>query len=335
MAPPRSKADQIKDLVNHRGSVKEARERLKADQDRRARASTLLSPADVRGEYDAERVLKTTLGGELRTITVEDLQAFRDNIATIGRHYKKGLTAQKVINLARPEDRERANQQIHHAIPAGANRGTVRFITNAGPNSDVVRHHVHVDLMGYSVATASPLDPKKLATELVKKSPLRLWCDCGRWRFWYGYIATIGGFNLVYNETAFPKIKNPMLTGVACKHILRVMHELQRSTSIRNVVAQMIERGQSDEARKHATISKEQAEKIAKQQARKRSEIQVKHPQKEVKALQKIVAAKKAPPKKDADQARFDAERNLRRLKELGQISDADFKTIMTTLRKK
>lgn len=38
------------------------------------------------------------------------------------------------------------------------------------------------------------------------------------------YLNTVAGTVLGRKEGGFPKIRNPNMTGVACKHILRVMH---------------------------------------------------------------------------------------------------------------
>lgn len=46
-------------------------------------------------------------------------------------------------------------------------------------------------------------------------------CQCGRFQFWYRYIATVGNYALVA-ETGYPKIRNPRLKGVLCKHLVRV-----------------------------------------------------------------------------------------------------------------
>ena len=318
-----------------RGSAREAQERFRERDAERSRSSTLIQPHEVKGEYDMERMLMTTLGGEIRPLTHEDLNQFRHNAKIAGQRFKGGITPQQVINLSRQEDRDRANQQIHVAVPAGANKGVVRFVTNAGPDSDVSRHNVEVHFKNYEAVIASPGDPKKIAYQLVKKSPVALFCDCGRWRFWFAYLATIGNYAYRYREPAFPKIRNPALSGVACKHILRVMKEVDSNLGIRNLVATMIDKAQRSEGRLHTQITQAHAEEIAKKQAARRKEIKVKIKPKEVAKLKTAVAAKKAPKAKDTDQALSDAQRNLRKLKEQGLLSQADFDTIIKTMNKK
>ena len=56
-------------------------------------------------------------------------------------------------------------------------------------------------------------------------------CDCGRHQYWYRYMATAGNYAVAPpKEYAFPKIRNPDLTGVACKHVLHAMTRFQSPT---------------------------------------------------------------------------------------------------------
>ncbi|MCV5390784.1 phage tail protein, partial [Escherichia coli] len=53
-------------------------------------------------------------------------------------------------------------------------------------------------------------------------------CDCGRHQYWYRYLATMGNYCIAPpKEFAFPKIRNPELSGVACKHVLKAATMLQ------------------------------------------------------------------------------------------------------------
>ena len=92
-----------------RGHVKEAKARF--DRDARERAQAGREPADrniiltereVRGEWDASRVLMTTLNGQVRPITANDLAAFRQNMRIAQRRFggKSGITPRQVIDLA-------------------------------------------------------------------------------------------------------------------------------------------------------------------------------------------------------------------------------------------
>jgi hypothetical protein len=265
------------------GSGAEARKL--ADKDRKERLaegkssrSIILSQKDVlTGHWDASKILFTTIGGQLRPITADDLAAFRRNIATAQKRFTKGITAQQVIDFSRGRafgtnhsDLELAIKEIKMAVPVSANNGKVRFITNAGPDSDVSRHHVHVEFMNYGAEAASGLtDPRKSAMRL-RKGPLKIECDCGKWRYWYRYMATIGGYNAGRDETGFPKIRNPKLQNVACKHILRVMSEVQSGGAALAFLTKLMDKAKSsDEAKAATRLKQAAAEKIIQNQAKR------------------------------------------------------------------
>ncbi|MDF2417304.1 hypothetical protein GWP85_07215 [Acinetobacter beijerinckii] len=188
-----------------------------------------LRPEDIAQgeEYDAERALYTTLGlrkGEpVRKITRDDILAFQDNILLLKDQYKKGITVQNIINLSMQDDIDRANQQIHMAVPLSRKSGLVHFLTNAGPDSKVQNHHVEVEFSNFNSVV---FDVQKEAISTVKNrlanGKIKFECDCERHTFWYRYMATIGGYGLGRQEGGFPKVRNPHLSGVACKHVLRV-----------------------------------------------------------------------------------------------------------------
>lgn len=223
--------DELRKQIMEANFKNKARQTLKDDKTARKIAEknddfrpVFLRPNDVDGEYDFKRALKTTLGGlELRNITLEDLDAFSRNIDTIGALYKGGITIPQIISLSRYEDIERANREIHTAMPTSRRAGVVSFVTNAGPKSEDKFHIVNVEFMAYDSVV---LQPKKERASTIKtrlsNGKVKIECDCGRFRYWYRYIATLGNFVHGRRETGFPKERNPDLTGIACKHILRV-----------------------------------------------------------------------------------------------------------------
>jgi len=220
-------------------AAQDAAERLAAGKDPK---SIILSARDVQGAYDAHRTLVTTLGGAVRPITRDDLYTFQHNIRKVQGHYKGGIRARQVLDLSLAADRERANHEIRTAVPVAAASGRVRFITNAGPNSDVKHHHVIVDFMSYASAASGARGDGLTSAAWMRREPLKIECDCGRWRYWFRYIATIGKFNAGRDETGYPKIRNPNLSGVACKHILRVMAEVESSPTVQGFLAKIIDK---------------------------------------------------------------------------------------------
>lgn len=222
--------------------------------------SIILTERDLKsGVWDASKVLLTTLGGGKRPITADDLATFRRNMQTAQRRFElgksgQGLTARQIIDLAtsapltykpNPDgygsDIDKARKEITMAVAVSALNDEVRFLTNAGPESDVTRHHVVVRFNAFDDAVrklaAKKLDdataPKQMANWL-RKQKLAFDCDCGRHRYFLRYVATIGGFAAGRPEMGYPKIRNPGLQGVACKHVLRVMSELESSNLVLN-----------------------------------------------------------------------------------------------------
>lgn len=319
---------------------KEAEQNAKFDLERRRAASTILNPNEVSGEYDGGRLLQTSLRGALRPITLADLRAFQSNVSRLKKSFVGGISAQGVIDLALDADKKRANTEIRMAVPVSVRGPLFHFITNAGPDSDVSRHHVHVEFMDFDAAVgASPNDLKKIG-KAVAKGRLRFDCDCGRHTFWYRYIATIGKYNYGRAETGFPKVRNPNLIGVACKHVLRVMHVILKDAKVQAKIADQVikkrnalddkslkaERAKAAEIRAHADEqqSKRRSSTNLKTSAQKADEAA----KRRARAAAKEVAVSKAKAEKPSASARK-IERNARSLLSLGAITQEQFNEIM------
>lgn len=301
------RAKQLEKIIKLSGSASESQRLFRDEKARRKGAShKILEPGDVGGEYDLSRELETTLNGELRPLTHQDLAQFRRRVGVLRSKVTKnkiqgGIRAQQVIHMATPSpgmtgfkkegtgiptDIDRANKEIHMAVLARANKGVLSFITNAGPDSKDTRHHVNVQLMSFSKAVSMPRTGKSgllKVARFVANEPLRFDCDCGRHTFWFRYIASIGGWNYGRNETGYPKIRNPKLIGVACKHVLRVMRELVSSHNIHNQIGRMIESDRS------IRFKQEEANRIAKSQRKQKKQLSPSRSKLEAKKLLKKI----------------------------------------------
>lgn len=222
-----------------------AKELANADLERRqAAADRILTPEMVgaRGKKNATAAAKlmTTLGGKPRAITTEDLKVFKHAVQKLqaDRTHVAGITAADILSQSTPEDLARSKAEIAHAVPFRFVGGHVSFNSSSSCKYGASRHIVQIEFAGWSQAVGSPIAPLA-AAKVAADQPLRYECDCGRHTFWYRYIATIGGWNHGRAEDGFPKIRNPHLTGVACKHVLRVMVELA-GTGVRGQIARAI-----------------------------------------------------------------------------------------------
>ena len=284
VTPRPSKADQ-EWLGRIRGSLKEARQRLEDDRQAREAAerapkSVILDPATLSGrKWDAAAVLHTTLGGVQRPITPDDLAAFRHNIKLLqGRLGRGGITARQVIDLSGKylapglgTDRQRAQREIHHAIPASFNKGELHVITDAGGQTpNVKRHHVLVQFPHWDVAVMDVNRTPDEAARWLLAQPVKTDCDCGRWRFFFRFIATAGGWNAGRPEHGYPKIRNPNLIGVACKHVVRTMTEIDATDArFRAILARAIKAARDkDVTLKRIQTAQADAERQAGQSAR-------------------------------------------------------------------
>ena len=235
-----------------KGAISDAKARQKADAARRAVADGILDPTTLYNE-DVSGKLTTTLGGVNRAITIDDLKVFKQKVDAFEAEIKRkgggalgGISPRAVIDMALAPDLRRARKEITRAVLHNAKNGVLHFITNAGSNSTAVRHHVHIEMMSFNAAAAAAtLDPQKAARKL-RAGAIKFDCDCGRHTFWYRYIATIGRWAYGRQEGGYPKIRNPNLNGVACKHVIRVVSELESSPFVLAKLAELI-----DAARKH------------------------------------------------------------------------------------
>lgn len=209
-------------------------------------------------------LLQTTLGNEikqqglLRDIEPEDLVKLARKANSLRGQYQGGIRPTMVINAALPIDRQRATDEIPWSHPGVSVYNPSRksliitFNTAASGKYREKQHFVTVELMEFDKITGhflSPDNPKAQAEKdanVLKDSLIKFDCDCGRHTYWYRFIATTGDFAYIGSkplgraETGLPKIRNPQLKGIACKHVLRTMQSLLRDRGTHNFLVKAI-----------------------------------------------------------------------------------------------
>lgn len=81
---------------------------------------------------------------------------------------------------------------------------------------------VVIEFMNFDACVVSPVEPKNIVKQMLA-GPIKIDCNCEDWRYRLRYIATKGKYAAgPWFESGFPKITNPLLHGVGCKHVLRV-----------------------------------------------------------------------------------------------------------------
>jgi hypothetical protein len=350
-------------LLPGRNARVQSRERFAAEvakrrSDQENPANTLLSPDEVAGEYYLDRGLMTTLGGAIRPITYDDLKQFQYNVAQVRRDAAKrkmlgGIRAKQVIDKSWSDDRKRAQAQIHLANPThykamteGGGQSTslvVHFITNSGPESEYTHHNVNVQFLDFGAIVASPAPAKKMAKQMTE-GRLKFECSCNRFKFWLRYLNT--QLETVYGRTEahFPKIRNPTLGGIACKHALRVMQTIQSSPTFNTYAANVIQKFRDDightahveriaDQRKFETERRKEDSRKRRIQSteekRLRRQSQPAYARQQARERARAVEKEKARITKSASAARVAIERNARELLKLGAINQTQFDQMM------
>lgn len=253
-------------IISAQKALAEAAKRFQDDDAVRSGSKTLLRPTDIlEGKVDAGKLWKymTSKGGVIRPLTMEDLLEFERTASRLSKRYEKGIKAKDVIDLSLGADLKRARQEIHTGIPITTKAGELRFMTNAGPKSDVQRHYVTVRLLNFEAAVVASAPANKIVNQVINGN-IAISCDCGRWRYWYAYMATKGSYNANPNhrEGAYPKIRNPNLHGLGCKHILRVMTNLTQSAAIKQYIVKLIESERDKVQTKLARVTQKDMKKL-------------------------------------------------------------------------
>ena len=205
--------------------------------------ANLIKTAKNRAGISSNELLEFTLGNTKRnrelkkTLDKAVLKAYADNIKAASNRFLGGITPQDVINHSRIEDIKRANTQIFLASVFKRQGNVINFVTNAGVGSKDTHHYVTVQLLDYpSLLLARTKAPTVQDVKAaVINGKINFDCDCGRHRYWYRYIATIGKYNYGLDENRYPSTRNPQTTGVACKHVLRVMKHLTSAIMISKI----------------------------------------------------------------------------------------------------
>lgn len=200
----------------------------------------------------ANELLDFTLGATkrnkqlMKVLDATVLNVYLHNVRRASNKFIGGITIQEVINNSRMIDIDRANSQIWLANLFKRKGNVFYFMTNASygtpitrgkkkgqferkKNNGVINHIVTVQLHSYDSLVLNHSKPptQKEIEKLIKEGNISFDCDCGRHQYWYRYIATVGKYNYGIDENRYPSTRNPHLTGVACKHVLRVMNHLQ------------------------------------------------------------------------------------------------------------
>lgn len=214
---------------------KEVERQVKEDEDailaarRGASSDNLLTPRKMEEAAHSNQNLVLAYGrmGHTISFTPAELREFlraRKKIAKKYGEQKQGAPLRALLSSSRPIDKRRA-KTVKSAVFYKRKRNILFFMVSGIQRP---QYRVQIRLEGWDKALTTNTKALRAAQQLVN-GRLSIECSCGRHQYWYRYLCTIGGFAIQPQEHDFPKIKNPNLQGCCCKHILKVLDEMQKS----------------------------------------------------------------------------------------------------------
>ncbi|MCG6387513.1 hypothetical protein [Vibrio fluvialis] len=182
--------------------------------------------------------------------TKADLEAFDKSRKGVAKKYDAktaGIPYAAIVKYSRQVDIDRSNNNVDDGTGVqwanlkGIKSNMLIMSVDASSVSKHMHHRVVFRLEEWDdYMTHPPGDDYAKAVKAACAGRLSFDCDCGRHQYWYRYVATMGNYQIKPPaEFSFPKIKNPELSGVACKHVLRAARMLQTPSIQRQLVVQM------------------------------------------------------------------------------------------------
>lgn len=239
-----------------------------------------------------------------------------------------GVPIKQLLSKADRKDTQRA-KDIKAATLYKIQGNVLTFMVTASGESHGAPSHYQVKVRLENWRSATQMEGQKYMNKALHAihGNVSVDCNCGRYLYWYRYLATIGNFS-ISPENIFPKIRNPKLTGCVCKHVLRVC-----STLSSPVVQQRIAKEMQQQAQSHKATNDE--EKYLRQEQLKRMhEAGSKNAAEALRDFKKAAKAfqekQKQPATKAAkDKLKKDSEAQMRKLQEENKVARAAAKQLL------
>ena len=201
----------------------------------------------ITGKGKKALVLDYGLKGHKVTYTLADLNKMARAAKRVEGKFETQTGGVPILQLLAASDKKdilRAQTEIRTAALYKFHGNLLHFRVSASSQSEFTHHQVKIRLEEWDQqlrgldAGSYQQSAKGAATGRISFN-----CDCGRHRFWYRYLATIGGFGLDPEEHVFPKIRNPGLKGCCCKHVLKTLATLRMTPIHSRIAKEMEEQG--------------------------------------------------------------------------------------------
>ncbi|WP_213389011.1 phage tail protein [Enterobacter hormaechei] len=216
---------------------------IRKEQTRKRRsAHRTLTPGRLKNR-SIDDILKLGKKKEGTFFTLDDLKGFEkqrgktrekfDN-KTAGITYAQLVASSQAIDIKRANNAVDDGSGIKRAVPLSLKHNVINIRVEASDKSAHQHHLVKFRFEEWDQLVEDIAEDEKAGIKVTKAlcaGRVSFDCDCGRHQYWYRYIATAGNFALAPpKEYAYPKIKNPKLQGVACKHVIHSLTRLQSSS---------------------------------------------------------------------------------------------------------
>ncbi|EGQ7810298.1 phage tail protein [Vibrio parahaemolyticus] len=323
----------------------------KAQNKARRSAKRILTP-DILRNKKAEQLKKLGAKAKAGGYTVADLVKFEKNRKNRREKYDPstaGITYAQIIAGSRKIDVDRANNKVDDG--SGITRATLAgFKKNIAiirvKASSISKHQEHRVELRFEEWDDLVIDPPSgdyiKAAKSAARGRISISCSCGRHHYWYRYLATMGGYAITPPaEHAYPKEKNPDLTGVACKHVLKSVEMCQSIAWHRLMATRMQAQskfvGFSDDKR-HSThyLDKEEQKAAAKNRKNKVNQDKARQAHAAYEKTQEAMAKKLKASGRDTETVKRQA-RKLRKqaqqIQDLSQMMKANFNVFADTYK--
>lgn len=184
--------------------------------------------------------------GETREFSLAELNRMAKRVETVKgqlKHSENGIDVQTLIKTALPSDKKKARD-----IPTAmvykfdADHTVYLQVGASGDTPNAPSHYlVRIRLEEWdNHVEANEGNNYLVPAQRATMGRISFDCNCGRHTYWYRYLATIGNFAVAPpKETVFPKIRNPKLKGVCCKHVIKAALAIQNPGVQARVAKQM------------------------------------------------------------------------------------------------
>ncbi len=288
-----------------------AQERRSQKVARKAAVGTLnpdqMRRALLKGEIDPFSAVLWGTNAKGNLFSLQDIQGFGDARKKVQKTFKpkQGAPIVQLLAASLHEDVQLSNQQIRNPNLFAINGGVLHFnVPSSGATPGAPPYYgVRIRLDEWNDQLINTTDYKE-SVRAALRGHVSIDCTCGRYQYWFRYVATAAKVALTPFEKDFPKIRNPKLLGMCCKHQLKTLKTLLSPT-----VAKFLENKMSKQATavgfagesKHQTLSQKEMAQVAKARPRAIDQAKYKDQLKKLENASRVYKKKTKGEQKDRD----------------------------------